>query len=161
MQKLLVALVAIGALFVWLTSSGLSATVASHFGASGEPNGFMPRTAYVYLMLGLVVALPLLVARSGRLVARLPASSINLPNKSYWLAPERHAGTVRSISDWLVGFAILLLLLLCYVHWLVVQANTGVTKQLSSVPFMLGLALFLVATIAWLIAFYRRFANVP
>lgn len=161
MQKLVVSLVAIGALFVWLTGSGLPATVASHFGPSGVPNGFMPHSAYVSLMLGLVVVVPLLVARAGRLVERLPASSINLPNKSHWLAPEHRAGTMRGISNWLASFAILLLLLLCYVHWLVVQANTGATKQLSSVPFLVALALFVAATVLWLIAFFRRFGNVP
>ena len=41
------ALVACAALFVWLTGRALPNVVASHFGAAGLANGFMPRDEFV------------------------------------------------------------------------------------------------------------------
>ncbi len=55
----------------------------------------------------------------------------------------------------------LLLAFLCFVHWLVVQANASVTKELPQAPFFAGLALLLVGTLGWAAALHRRFGNVP
>ena len=149
------------AVFVWLTSDALPAVVASHFTANGAANGFMPRGAYVAVMLGVTIVVPLLIALSGRFASMLPIHLVNLPNRRYWLAPERRAATLASLSELSVYFASALLVFLCFVHWLVVRANESQPPHLESAPFLVGLALFVATTIVWLVVLLQRFRRVP
>jgi len=64
----------------------------------------MPKLEFVkvhLLVLGLLSVMFLLVPL---LITRLPPGMINLPNKDYWLAPERRASTARTIQGYMVGF---------------------------------------------------------
>ncbi|MCE9658367.1 MAG: hypothetical protein K8R60_07390 [Burkholderiales bacterium] len=161
MRPVLILSAVAGVVFVWLSGEALPEVVASHFSASGAASGFMSRGAYLESMLALVVVLPFVVALSGRLASLLPPRFVNLPNKAYWLAPERQAATLHTLSQRTGWLAVFLLAFLCFVHWLVVQANIGSTKALPQVPFFIGLALLLVGTLGWAIALHRRFGNVP
>src|SRR5512142_224784 len=115
--------VACAVAFVWRTSNGLPALVASHFGASGMANGFMPHDFYVRFMIAFVIGLPtLMVFLTGHVLGSSKAR-INLPNRDYWLAPERRAETIAFLRAGLIWFGVLLVTFLCYVHWLVVVAN--------------------------------------
>jgi hypothetical protein len=149
------------AVFVWLTSAALPAVVASHFAANGAANGFMSRGAYLGVMLGVTIVVPLLIALSGRLISVLPIYLVNLPNRQYWLAPERRIATIASLSNLSVYFASALVVFLCFVHWLVVKANESQPPRLEQAPFLVGLALFVVATIVWLVVLLRRFRRIP
>jgi len=161
MQRIfLLVLVACGA-FVWITSGDLPPVVASHFGPGGAANGFMGKGAYTTLMLAFVVAMPALVAWSTLLVRVLPTKLINLPNRQYWLAPQRRATTLEALSSLSLPFAFVLAVFLCFVHWLVVQANAARPATLPETPLFVGLALFGLATLLWLVTLFRRFGRVP
>jgi len=153
-------LVVAGALaFVWLTSLGLPPLVASHFGASGLANGFMPRSVYVPFMLGFVIGLPALLVVVTSLSMGHAKARINLPNRDYWLAPERRAQTIAVLRTGVMGFGVLLVVFLCYAHWLVVRANQSAPARLAESWFIGGLVVFVVATLAgvWLlIGRFRR-----
>lgn len=155
------ALILLAALFVWISSRSLPAVVASHFGISGHANRFMPRDAYVGLMLAAVMLVPLLLVALPTWAFRSPNAPINLPHRDYWLAPQRRAQTVATLSAQLVRFAILVLMFLCYVHWLVVKANQVTPPALASRWMVAGLAVFLLATLVWVVALVRRFGRVP
>jgi uncharacterized membrane protein len=146
--------------FVWLTSLGLPNLVASHFGASGEANGFMPRSFYVLFMLGFVIGVPVLLVLVTSFAMGHPKARINLPNREYWLAPERRAETVAVLRAGVRWFGGLLVLFLCYAHWLVVRANQSAPARLAESWFIGGLVAFLVATLVgvWLLVgrFRRR-----
>ena len=68
--------------------------MASHFGPSGMPNGWMSKSQFltVYAM----VLLPALAVEFwlARRIAKTPGARMNLPNKDYWMAPERRASTL-------------------------------------------------------------------
>ncbi len=148
---------AVAAWFVIRTGGAMREVVATHFGASGEPNGYMPRVSYVRFMLIFVVLLPLalnfLIAR----VLGLPAARINIPHREYWLAPERRYETVVRLQRHMKFFGVLLAAFLCYVHWQVVQANTHAPPVLDSGRFSTGLATFMAALIAWIVILRRDF----
>ena len=57
----------------------------------------------------------------------------------------------------MLRFSTLLLVFLCYVHWLVVRANRGVPPHLDETWFLAGLALFLATAIIGTMGFLRRF----
>lgn len=147
--------------FVLLSSRELPPVVASHFDGSGAANGFMSRDFYTWFMLAFVVGLPLLLAYLPAFAFRRPAARINLPNATYWLAPERRQETIDFICRHLARFGILLVLLLCYSHWLVIEANLQVPPKLSSPRFNGGLLLFVTLSLVWAGILLGRFFRVP
>ncbi len=83
-------------LFVSGTAGGLPPMVASHFDAAGQPNAFMTRSGYTRFVLCAAVGFPVVIV--GILTAVYAnAKQMKLPNRDYWLAPERIART-RTLS---------------------------------------------------------------
>jgi hypothetical protein len=161
MLRVFVVLLATAGAFVWLTSAALPPVVASHFGPGGAADGHMGKGPYTAFMVALVIALPLLVASTSLLVRIVPPEMVNLPNRQYWLAPERRAASLAAIGSLLLRFASALAMFLCFVHWLVVQANLVQPPRLPEAWFFGGLAAFGVVTLAWLISLFLRFGRVP
>jgi hypothetical protein len=154
-------LVACAAAFVWMTSDSLPALVASHFGASGTADSFMPRDAYIRFMLAFVVGLPLFIVGLTTLALGSPNARINVPNREYWLAPERREETVSFLRLHTVRFGGMLVVFLCYVHWLVVRANEAQPVRLHNQWFIGGLAVFVISALAWTKVLLGRFRQVP
>ncbi len=156
-----VGVLAVAGSFVLLAGSSLPPVVAAHFARGGSANGFMSRGAYLTLMLGLVVFLPLLLVLLHSLLRHVPPRFINLPNREYWLAPERSAETLAFLQQQGAYLATLFAAFLCLVHWLVVRANGEQPPHLPEDLFAIGLALFLVTLAVWLGAFVVHFRRSP
>ena len=159
-QVFLVALAAAVA-FIWLTSRGLPPVVASHFGASGAADGFMPRGGYAWFMTALAAVVPSLLVFLPERALRHPKARINLPHRDYWLAPERREATIdhlcanaRRMGYWLIAF-------LVYVHWLVVEANRTTPPTLDSTWFIAGLVGFALGMLMSIVGIFRRFGRLP
>lgn len=143
--------------FVCYSAQTLPPIVASHFSASGVANGFMPRQTYLAGFSLVLIGVPLLIAfLPGSLLSHRNAQ-LNIPNRAYWLAPERRDTTLAFIRGHGKWFAATVSLFLGYVHWLVVQANQLQPPILSSTDILGGLAAFLLALVVWLAGLYLRF----
>jgi uncharacterized membrane protein len=160
MRSLLITLI-LATAFIYFTSDSLPPVVASHFAAGGAANGFMPHPAYVRFMLVVVIALPLFIALMVGLTGALPARFINLPNRDYWLAPERQAETLDYLRRHGSHFGILLAVFFCFVHWLVIRANALQPAHFPEALFFGGMAAFVVALIIWLGSFVGHFRRCP
>lgn len=134
-------------------------TVASHFGANGEADGWSSKTTFTALYIVTVVAMALCFVGPIWLIPRIPDSMINMPRKDYWLAPERRQATFEVINECLLWFASATMLFLLDMFHQTIQANLGGTSTLSHVWWSLGI--FLVFTTAWCVLFYRHFLRVP
>jgi energy-converting hydrogenase Eha subunit E len=145
--------------FVSLTSLSLPSQVASHFGASGMPNGFMPRGAYVGIMLAVVLGLPVVMVYGTWLAMANPDARINIPHRVYWLGPERRDATIALLRVGVMRFGVALVVFLCYVHWLVVRANAAVPVRLATPWLLGGLVAFLVASLVQVAMLVRRFRH--
>ena len=154
---LFIIFVACAAVFVWFTSFRLPGSVASHFGSAGIPNGFMPHDFYVCFMLSFVVGLPVLLVFLTWLAMGNPKARIKLPRGDYWLAPERRAETVAFLRNSVLRFGVMLVVFLCYAHWLVVLANEANPARLSESWFIGGLIAFGAGMLVWLIALLGHF----
>lgn len=130
--------------------------VASHFGFSGEANGWMSRSGYLVFMALFGMIFPMLAPLAGLLLARVPASAINLPNKEYWLAPERRDGTVAFLVSQLLRLAVLELGLVIVLHQLVIDANRRDPARMSNVVWAV-LLVFLLFMAGWLWSLIRHF----
>jgi hypothetical protein len=150
-------LIACGAVFIWLTSQRLPPLVAAHFDSAGHVNAYMPRGRYIALLLGIAVVMPLFLVVVPRRAFAKPGLRINLPNRDYWLAPERREETFRFLARQTSVFAWLLVLFLCYVQWLVVRANALTPPSLDSAALVSGLLVFLVCSFSCVVRLIVRF----
>lgn len=149
------------AAFVLISGSGLPPLVASHFGIGGAVDGFMARNGYLGFMLVGTVVIPLLIVVPQRLVRTIPPRLISLPHREYWLAPERIDSTRDYLRNHAVWFAALFVMLMCFVHWEVVQANMRSPARLAAAPFITGLSLYVVGVIVWIGAMVAHFRRRP
>lgn len=154
-------LIGLAAIFVWWSSGAMPESVASHFGPGGIADAFMPRASYARFMVALVLFVPSLVYFATHSATRLPASLINLPNKAYWLAPERRASSLASLIHFGAVVACATALLLCLVHGLVLQANRARPAHLESMPLIGVLVLFFVVLVVAMAVFLGRFFRAP
>lgn len=156
-MRLLLVTLALGIAFVLHTGNSLPPVVAVHFIAGGTANGFMPRGTYLRFFTALLVGLPLFIAFISSVTSVLPARFINLPNREYWLAPERQDDTLSYLRNQGICFGVILTVFLCFVHWLVVQANTHSPPLFPEPLFFIGLAAFLLGFVIWLRTFIVHF----
>jgi uncharacterized membrane protein len=134
----------------------LPARVASHFDAAGQVNAFMPKDAFFIIQLVVLGIMSLVFLLVPALIVRLPPGMINLPNKEYWLAPERRARTAQTLQSSLVGFGNVMLLFLVLVFREAMHANLLPYPRLSNRIWAL-LLLLALGCIYWTVRLVRAF----
>jgi uncharacterized membrane protein len=158
---LILALLTAGyALLVIGTAPQLPERVAIHFGVGGGANRWTDRSQTIFFFETLT-AVPVFFVALAVVMRWLPAGVFNLPNRDYWLAPERRAQTVGIISRQLIWMGCLMVLFLAGIYYLTIQANRTTPAQLPMSLFLPLLGAFLAGTIIWSIVFIRRFSKVP
>jgi uncharacterized membrane protein len=141
------------------TSTDLPAHMATHFGAGGQANGWSSRETYVGVMIAVVIGVPLLLLAVMAWLPRVGICLRKLPNRDYWLAPERRAHTFERLSSYATVAGCLLAVFLTAIHLLVVDANASTRPALPTAPFVSIMVAFAVAMVAWALAFtfgFRR-----
>jgi uncharacterized membrane protein len=157
----IILLAALGAVLVVLLAYYyplLPEQVASHFDVDGVPNGWMSKGAFVGVMVfvSIITAIPIV-----GLTLALPRmeSSINIPNKLYWLAPERREETIAAISSSMIWTECVVMGLLVLLTFFVCRLNVAGTGRLE-LPMFPTLGVF-VAVIGFIVVrLIRKFKNV-
>ncbi len=139
------------------TSSELPARVASHFGAGGGANGWMPHDAYLLFMLGLCVLMPGAVVLILTLVPRAIPKRANIPNREYWLSESRRDQTRVTLTSFGCVLGSLLSLFIAGVHFILIRANEVSPAHLPGPLFVATLVAFLAALALWVVALQVRF----
>lgn len=131
--------------------------VASNFDGSGNPQAWTSKEMF-FLINILVLLIPLLVFLFlPKLLEKTPNKYLNIPNKDYWLAKDRKAETVKKVAkhfEWIfvgiISFAII-------VSQLVINANIGAEKKLSSyfLVALIGLFIYIFAFIIKIFIAFR------
>ena len=84
---------------VLTTIRRLPPVVASHFDASGVPNGWSSRSTYVLLLLIIGVVLPLGITVLMTSLTRTGSPErLNIPARDYWARPEHAPEAVRRVT---------------------------------------------------------------
>lgn len=151
-----IALLLFAMLFVTGTASELPPMVASHFDAGGQPNAFMTRDGYIRFMLCVCVGLPVLIV-AVLTVVYSRASELKLPNREYWMAPQRIDRTRSFLVAHGVWLGSMLVILSCFVHRLELSANRQLPPHLPNQPFAACMIAFLIAMAAWIAALMFAF----
>ena len=137
----------------------LPAQLASHFDAAGRPNGWSSKSAYFALQAFIVLVLTLCFAALPGWLERAPARLVNLPNKDYWLAPERRASTMARVASALTWFGCVGLVFIVVVTSLVIDFNLGHERVLPATPMWAllgGIAVCTVVLVLRLLHLGRR-----
>ena len=101
---------------------------------------------------------PVFVAAVTGLVPRLvPPSMINIPNREYWLAPERAENSIAFLSEQGIWFACILVVFLASVDWMVARANASTPPHFPAGRFAWIMAAFACAIALWAMRMFRRF----
>ena len=119
----------------------LPETVASHFNASGVPNGWMSKGAFLAIM-GFATVLSVGSTAGAALLLPHLQDSINISNKEYWLAPDRRDQTLAFIGSNMLWIACAVLVLLIVINHFVSRMNIDGATELT-LPMMPTLAAFL------------------
>lgn len=146
-------------MYVNQTSSLLPERLATHFGAGGQPNGWMSRSGYTTFISLFGMGLPLFVIAICFLCRFLPSWTVNIPNREYWLSPERRSRTYAYLLAHSLWFGCLLVGFVAGMHYLTIQANRSVPVHLATGPMITVLAIFLGGLAIWLVALVRHFQH--
>lgn len=140
-----------------LTISSLGEPVATHFDAAGRANGWMTRTGYGIFMAAFGIGLPLLIWALIPLISRRFPRAVNIPARTYWLAPERRDETLVFLKWHLGWLATLMVLFFLAIHHLLLLANALRPPALPRAPFFFMLGCLLAGTAVWVVLLWRRF----
>jgi len=138
----------------------MPATMASHFGADGRANGFMSRDGFVEIyifVIGLMAVMFFLLPKG---ILKFPDSMINLPNKQYWLAPERRAQTGETIARYMAEAGNATITLFLIVFQFAFRANTSTPHTLPG-NFWLIIVAFGGYMVVWMARFVGAFRLPP
>jgi len=131
---------------------------AIHFNVYGIADSWSGKQYFALFNVLLFLFMTGIIPLSDFLTRRAPDSRFNLPNKAWWLAPERREETLTVIAVELYRFGSAFLLFLLATVQLVIRANLDGSGRLSYWFYPL-LGLFFVFTVVWVIRFYRRFSK--
>jgi hypothetical protein len=84
-----------------------------------------------------------------------------LPNRDYWLAPDRLPKTIEYLQRQFLWYGIVTLLLLMAVFQLVVEANSAEPAKLNVRTLGWLLASYIAFIIVWAWSLWRKFARPP
>ncbi|NEV61141.1 hypothetical protein [Thiorhodococcus minor] len=131
--------------------------VAIHFAWGGAADGWAARLDSVLLTLSLDTLLFLTFWLSPALLRRTPVNWVNLPNRAYWLSPERREATIARFCERLWAFGAALFLFLLAVGLLTLAANRSDPVRRDQPLFLVALGLFLAYTLYWTVALIQDF----
>jgi uncharacterized membrane protein len=123
--------------------------MGSHFGTSGLASAWQTKVAFFSVELTVIVVATIVSFGVPRLIAAMPASVINLPNKEFWLSPERRAETFLFLRSQMAWFGCALLAFLLFVMELVFRANLQTPPRLNNAAFIPALIAFIAFSAVW------------
>jgi uncharacterized membrane protein len=162
LPKLVFAILVIGAAIYFRSHyAQLPEVVASHFNARGVPNGWQTKSAFFGFLVGVSVLAAVVGFGIPPIIAALPPELINLPNKRYWLAPERRAETMDFLNGYFAWFGCALFAVILLTFNFAIQANLHPGRLPDATPMWFVLAGFLAFAILGTVRMFKRFGRVP
>lgn len=153
----LVALLGLSLAQWWFYAPRLPERMASHFSASGDPNGWSSPTQFFGLIFAISGLYLLTFLLCPLLLKVVPARLVNLPNRDYWLTPERLPLAMRHMGSLMLEFAMMSQLLMVFAVQLVIEANLSNPTRLSG-HLTVALMGYFIFVCLWCFRYYRGFA---
>lgn len=139
----------------------LPEVVASHFDAYGNPNGWASKQSFLVFFIGVSVIPAVLVFGVPAIIKGIPIDLINLPNKRYWLSPERSAQTLDFLASRFAWFGCAVYGLMLFVFHYAVQFNLHPQDRPDPNAMWMALGAFAGLAAIWTVSFVIHFGRMP
>ncbi len=131
--------------------------VAHNFDGAGRPQTWGSKKSFMTIYMVTVTGVAILFYGTTIALSYLPVTRINVPNKEYWLAPERAKKTVAYISSSLLWFGSLSMILLLDIFHQCFRVHIGLSDRLDHM--WLSMAGYFLITTIWCIAAISQFSK--
>lgn len=160
-KLLFVLLAAFAAVYFSSIYAKLPEVVASHFDAYGNPNGWESKQVFLAFFLGVTLIPAVLVFVVPAIIKAIPVDLVNLPNKRYWLSPERSAETLDFLTSRFAWFGCAVYGLMLFVFRYAVQSNLHPHDRPDPNSIWMALGAFFGLVAIWSILIALHFARTP
>lgn len=138
----------------------LPATLATHFALGGEPNGWMSREVFIAFYFGILVFMLGVFIGIGAWIEKLGPRYINIPNKAYWLAPERRVESCRALRNWMYALGSINAAFIIAMYQMLIDLNIAKEPPvLNETVFLWALGAFLAVMGVFVVGLLRRFGK--
>jgi uncharacterized membrane protein len=155
---LIVAALALAQIAVHLRT--MPPVLATKFDVDGAPVAWMTAGAVATLELGLLALFLVGFWLLPSLFAHRASTYWRIPNRDYWLAPERRTATIEALRGLISWMGVVVLLLFMAVTQLVMDANNRTPPHLASDALLWLLASFLFFIALWIWVIFRQFGRI-
>lgn len=159
-RRILIALIIVTVIQVIVYYPQMPEVSASHFDGSGHPNGWMSRNVFFAMHLGIVALLAFVFLFLPSRLRFISYKTWNIPNRDYWMSPERRQETTRIIQDQMLWCGAASMGFIIVVIQLAIEANLNRPGVLSSAILWLLIA-YMVFMVSWAIRMIVRFSKIP
>jgi uncharacterized membrane protein len=135
--------------------------MASHFAASGNANGWMMKSQFFSVYAVLMIPPVILEFWTPRRIRRTANDRLHIPNKDYWLAPDRRAETMAYFEKFIAWCGCALLALEVLAMGLSMRANFLNPPHLATGLVVFALAAFVLFNAASILVMIHRFSRRP
>lgn len=125
---------------------GLPDRLATHFGGSGQPNGWMTRDQHILGITLLGFGLPALVIGICYSLRFFPSSMLNVPRASYWRSPEHYPEACRILLRWSFWFGAVSFIWTGVLNYQLILANRLNPPFLAPLPVVILSGIYVAAT---------------
>ena len=130
--------------------------MASHFDLQGNPDSWSSKPTFFAVYAGMLFGVAGLLLGVGLAMRWIPVSLVNLPNKDYWLAPQRKSESLALVRCYLLWMTNATIALLAGCVHLTFRANLVRDPDLGP-ALMVIIGLYLVFTLVWCIGLFWQF----
>ncbi|MCP4574377.1 MAG: DUF1648 domain-containing protein [bacterium] len=129
--------------------------VASHFGVSGQADGWSTPSGFMAVYVVTIALMALVFGGPSVFFPRLPDSAFSIPRREYWMAPERRAATLARFTGQFLVFGAATNVFLVAIMHIVVRANLAAASAPDageprlSTAFFVAFGLYMCATLGW------------
>lgn len=152
---LLLAAVASGQLLHYYPK--LPETIVVHFGSSGQANGWSGKAGFFTIYGAIEAAIVLAGILLALFAERMPATFLNMPNRDYWLSPERREESLAFFWTQTIWIEAMALAFLIAVAEFVFRANLAAGAPTLTRDFVVVLVVFVAAVLWQSFRIVRRF----
>ncbi len=156
LPHLFIALIALSVLQSFYYYPQMPEIVASHYDSIGEPNGWSKKTGFFALYLLILLMNAVIFIFAPRWIASCANFGLTIPNRKYWLTPERVQQTRLFFQQQMLIMGLVNLAFAIDVAQMLIQANLEPQPRLGDNIFW-ALFVYLLAFSVWLIHFFLRF----
>jgi len=142
----------------WLAMPLLSDKVITHFGFSGKGDSWSSKESFFLMQILFSFFIFLLMGGISLFLNKLPNSALNIPNKEYWLSPERRESTIEAFSFYLNIISSATLLFFFFIFREMIEINIHEKNSLGP-TFWISLLSFMVFTLAITIRILTLFSS--